>query len=348
MRFNTLDQWLAWQETLHPNKIDLGLDRVVSVLRRMGLDQPNYVVITIAGTNGKGSCVAMLESILLTAGYRVGAYLSPHLMRYNERIRVLSQQACGDALCASFNQIDESRGDISLTYFEFGTLAALDIFSRANLDVAILEVGMGGRLDAVNSIDADVALVTNIGIDHVAWLGSDRNTIAVEKAGIFRSEHPAIFGDRDVPDSLLEYAKSNHVPLYRLGHEYNYSANTKEWSWRGINRQRPALVYPALRGPHQLNNASSVIMALELLSDRLPVTQQDIRHGLIDVKLPGRFQVVPGPIQQVFDVAHNPLGAKVLAESLRQQLCTGRTYAVVSMLSDKDIKNTTYSTIYTC
>jgi len=222
MRFQTLDQWLRWQESLHPSAIDLGLERPGKVLKALGLDSPQHTVITVAGTNGKGSSVAMLESILLAAGYRVGSYTSPHLQCYNERIRIQGEMVSDEALCQSFERIDQARGEESLTYFEFGTLAAIDLFERAGLDVAVLEVGLGGRLDAVNLLDAEVALITAIDIDHAAWLGENREAIGREKAGIFRPGRPAVCSDPQPPDSLQACAAGLGVQLYRLGHDFHY------------------------------------------------------------------------------------------------------------------------------
>lgn len=337
MRFNSLDEWLRWQESLHPSAIDLGLERPGRVLTAMAIGKPADVVITVAGTNGKGSSVALLEAILLAAGYRVGCYTSPHLQRYNERIRIQGEEMSDEALCQSFERIDQARTDTSLTYFEFGTLAAFDLFSRAGLDVAILEVGLGGRLDAVNLLDADVALVTAIDIDHAAWLGNDREVIAREKAGIFRSDHPAVCSDPLPPDSIADYAKELGTPLYLLGRDYRYRDSSDEWSWYGIMQQREALPLPALRGRFQLQNAAGVLMVLELLQERVPVAPQHLRQGLLSVSLAGRFQVLPGDIPVILDVAHNPQSAASLAENLGRMPLTGRTLAVIAMLEDKDL-----------
>ncbi|MBI3775166.1 MAG: bifunctional tetrahydrofolate synthase/dihydrofolate synthase [Gammaproteobacteria bacterium] len=340
MRFTSLPAWLAWQETLHPNAIDLGLERVRVVAQRMQLLQPAYVLITVGGTNGKGSSVAMLEAILLAAGYRVGAYTSPHLLRYNERVRVNGIEASDAQLCAAFAHIDAARGDTSLTYFEFGTLAALDIFSNAKLDIVVLEVGLGGQLDAVNILDADVALVTSVALDHTEWLGTDRDSIAREKAGIYRAGKPALFGEPDVPPSLQQHTRDIGAALYRYGTDFGARPVANGWSWWGLGKERHALVLPALRGAHQLQNAAGVLMALELLAERVPVTQAQIRTGLMTVALPGRFQVLPGPVTHIYDVAHNPHGAHALAQTLRTHPCSGRTFAVCGMLRDKDIRAT--------
>lgn len=338
----TLNEWLSWQETQHAKQIDLGLERTRPVLQRMGLDHPPHAVITVAGTNGKGSSVALLEAILHSAGYRVGAYTSPHLLRYNERIRVGCEEVSDAALCASFERINQARGDISLTYFEFGTLAAFDIFQRAQIDIAVLEVGMGGRLDTVNLLDADAALVTTIGIDHVEWLGPDRESIGREKAGIFRRGRPAICGDPDPPQSLLTQAETVAAPLYRVTHDFGYRLYPDTWSWwgqhPGQSREKyDELPYPALRGAFQIQNAAAVLMVLEQIKQSFPVGRADICRGLTTVNLPGRFQVITGAVTRIFDVAHNPHGAQVLAAALHAHPCQGRTLAVFGMLADKDI-----------
>ncbi len=337
----TLAEWLSWQETQHAKQIDLGLERTRPVLQRLGLDYPPHAVITVAGTNGKGSSVAFLEAILRSAGYRVGTYSSPHLLHYNERVRVLGEEASDSELCVSFERINQARGDISLTYFEFGTLAAFDIFQRAQLDIAILEVGMGGRLDTVNLLAADVALVTSIGIDHIEWLGADRESIGAEKAGIFRAHHPAVCGDRDPPQSLITQAQVLGTPLYCVGRDFDYQVHPDNWSWWGQTQDKrrhyEGLPYPRLRGTFQLQNVAAVLMALAQIAERFPLSREDICRGLMTVNLQGRFQIVPGAITRIFDVAHNPHGAQVLAEALREHPCQGRSLAVFGMLADKDI-----------
>lgn len=338
MRFPTLDAWLAWQETLHPAAIDLTLQRVAQVWGNLGARQLAPTVITVAGTNGKGSCVAYLESILRCAGYRVGAYTSPHLLRYNERVRVDGLEASDSQLCAAFQRVDEARANTTLTYFEFGTLAALDIFSRSTLDAVILEVGLGGRLDAVNIVDPDVALVTSIGIDHTDWLGPDREHIAREKAGVFRAGCPAVCGDPQPPASLLDYAAKLAAPLYTLGRDFHFDAAESAWTWRGPHGVvRASLTYPSLRGACQLQNAASVVMVLELIRGRLPVSQSALRQGLAQASLAGRFQVLSVQPTTILDVAHNPDAAATLTASLRKHPCTGRTLAVFAMLADKDM-----------
>ncbi len=340
MRFSSLDQWLSWQETLHPVGIDLGLERPGKVLRAMGLDSPRHTVITVAGTNGKGSSVALLESILLAAGYRVGCYTSPHLLHYNERIRLNGEPVDDALLCESFERIDQARGETSLTYFEFGTLAAFDIFARAGLDVAVVEVGLGGRLDAANLLDADVALITAIDVDHAAWLGNDRETIAIEKGGIMRTERPAVCSDPQPPQSLIDLAKQMATPLSVLAHDYCYVDGGEYWQWSSGSTLRDALPLPALRGRAQLQNAAGVLMVLQKLAERLPVALQHLKQGLLSVSLPGRFQVVPGVPVTILDVAHNPQSAQVLADNLRSMPVKGKTHAVVAMLADKDLSAT--------
>lgn len=336
MRFETLAEWLAWQETLHPKAIDLGLERVRAVAERMGLLSPNHIVITVAGTNGKGSSVTMLESILACAGYRVGAYTSPHLYDYNERIRI-DRQPAGDAdIVAAFARIDVAREGTSLSYFEFGTLAALELFARAELDVVVLEVGLGGRLDAVNVLDPDAGLVTGIGIDHVEWLGPDRESIGREKAGIFRAGRPAVCSDPQPPASVSMTAKALGATWYGLGEQFTYSHTGEHWEWRGPGARLRALPMPAMPGPFQLQNAAGVLMTLLSLGERLPVTLQAIHDGLQQARLRGRFEVVPGAVECIFDVAHNPHAAAQLAAALAARPCRGRTLAVCGMLADKD------------
>jgi len=337
-RFETLDEWLDWQQGLHPKKIDLGLDRIRQVLQRMGLEHPSYAVVTIGGTNGKGSSVALLESISGAAGYRTGAYTSPHLLEYNERVRIDRKEVGDQQLCQAFERIDQARGDISLTYFEFATLAAFEIFHHAEIDLAILEVGMGGRLDAVNVLDSDVALVTTVDIDHASWLGGDRETIGWEKAGIFRHARPAVCGDPMPPETLVKHAAQLDSHLYRIGHEFAYDMNEKTWSWRGAGQHYEALPYPSLHGQFQLQNAACVIMVLELLKARFRINQHQLAAGLENAVNPGRFQIIPGEVTGILDVAHNPHGARALAQALGHQPCAGKTHAVLGMLADKNIK----------
>ena len=340
-RFDSLSGWLDWQETLHPEKIDLRLDRVAAVGERMALLQPAHTVITVAGTNGKGSSVALLDAILRAAGYRVGSYTSPHILHYNERIR-LDGKAVGDAaLCEAFEHIDQARGNTTLTYFEFGTLAALAIFKQSAPDVAILEVGMGGRLDAVNIVKPDAALVTSISIDHRRWLGNDRETIGREKAAIFRPGRPAICSDPQPPASLEETATRVGAEWYALGRQYSFEAAGNRWHWHGSACNHDKLPLPALPGAHQLNNAAGVLMVLEALGDTRPVTRQAIEEGLQAVDLAGRCQIVPGTVETVFDVAHNPDSARTLVQVLQERPLAGRTRLVLGMLEDKDVERFT-------
>ncbi|MEE8212696.1 MAG: bifunctional tetrahydrofolate synthase/dihydrofolate synthase [Acidiferrobacterales bacterium] len=332
-----MTNWLAWIEGLYPRKMELGLERVRVVAERMGLMQPSFCTISVAGTNGKGSTVAMLEAILDAAGYRVGTYTSPHMISYNERVRIGMQPASDARLCDAFERVERTRGDTPLTYFEFGTMAALQLFREEGLDVAVLEVGLGGRLDAVNVLDADVAMVTSVGIDHTRWLGDDRERIGREKAGIFRGGRPAICVDPDPPASILQSANAVGAQLLQVGRDFSVEAQAGSWCWRSPQRVRASLPHPVMRGAHQLRNAAGGLMALEALAARLPVTQADIRSGLLAAVLPGRFQTLPGLPVRVLDVAHNPQAASVLAETLKQQPVTGRTYAVIGMLQDKPV-----------
>lgn len=341
MRFDTLDDWLHWQESLHPSEVELGLERVRAVLGCLGLGKPGFIVVTVAGTNGKGSSVAILESILQAAGYHVGTFTSPHLLRYNERIRIAGELVADAELCTAFERIDSARGDISLTYFEFATLAAIDCLYRHGVEIAVLEVGLGGRLDAVNVLDADVALITPVDVDHVAWLGNDRETIGIEKAGIMRAGRPVVVSDPQPPQSMLQYADKLGAPLALAGRDYYYELQqgvpSDQWRWATGGQSRSALPLPALRGDFQLANAAGVLMVLARLGERFPVSQQAVRSGLLAVQLPGRFQVLPGRPMQILDVAHNPHSARALAQALTRQPCPGRTLAVLGMLDDKDI-----------
>jgi dihydrofolate synthase / folylpolyglutamate synthase len=336
LRFNKLDEWLNWQQQLHPHTIELGLERVGEVASRMGLSQPQHCIITVAGTNGKGSCVAMLESILTEAGYRVGSYTSPHLLRYNERVRLARETVSDEALCRAFECIDAARDSITLSYFEFGTLAAMHIFAQSHLDVAILEVGLGGRLDAVNMQDPNCALITSIDLDHTEWLGTDREAIGLEKAGIIRAQTPVVCGDPDPPASIGRRSAAVGAELYQLGRDFGYTREGETWDWYAARLCYRKLPLPGLRGEVQLQNASTALMGLSLLNNRLPVVEECIRGGLQKVALAGRFQRLPGPVEIVVDVAHNPAGVKALASMLRATPTTGRTFGVFAVLADKD------------
>ncbi len=337
MRFKTLQEWLAWQESLHPSKIELGLERVDRVWRRLGSGRLNSIVITIAGTNGKGSSAAVLESILLAAGYSVGCYTSPHLLKYNERIRMNGREVSDLDICTAFGRVDEARGDTSLTYFEFGTLAALDIFAGERPDVIILEVGLGGRLDAVNIIDPDVALITSIDIDHTDWLGNTIEEIALEKAGILRPGRPAVFGGTNPPRTLLERADELGVDLCIAEKDFAYSRENGCWSWEGRVTHYHNLPEPSLKGQFIFKNSSAVLMVLELLQERLAITVDSVRKGIHGMTIPGRFQVIPGDVTVILDVAHNPEAAAELAVNLSKMPQRGRNRALFSALADKDV-----------
>jgi len=341
----TLDGWLQLLEQRHAQSIRLGLDRVAAVRAALGPD-PDAVVITVGGTNGKGSCCAMLEAILLAEGYRVGCYTSPHLLKYNERVRIDGKDVEDEALIAGFAAVEAVRGDTPLTYFEHGTLAAWSVFSAASLDVIILEVGLGGRLDAVNVFDADCALVTSIALDHMDYLGDSREAIGFEKAGIFRAGRPAVCGDPQPPASLVAHAEAIGTQLWISGRDFGFGGDRQQWGyWRyeapsssGKLVKRGGLAYPALRGANQLLNAAAVMTVLDTVRDRVPVSMQAIRQGLMLVDVPGRFQVLPGRPAVVLDVAHNPQAAGVLAENLGSMGFYPETWAVFGMLNDKDVE----------
>ncbi len=407
----TLQDWLAYLETLHPKTIALGLERVAQVKQRLGLN-PSFPIIVVGGTNGKGSVCAMLEAMLHAAGYRVGCYTSPHLLDYNERVRIAKRQVSDADLCAAFEKIEQARkgqgaGDdtpiptptiplkgrgqsaesvaVPLTYFEFGTLAAMQCFIDQAVEVAILEVGLGGRLDAVNVFDHDCAVVASVDMDHMEYLGNTREQIAFEKAGIFRRGKVAVFGDLDMPATIAVEAQRIGAQLWRLVEspleldvhskqphphpsppperegsrlltlqgggrdgggvnqqtstekQFSFTAGAQQWNYRGMAGTRSALPYPALRGAFQLRNASAALAALDTLKDKLPVSMAAVRRGLVEVGLPGRFQVVPGKPMLILDVAHNPHAARSLAQNLVDMKSKAKTFAVFAMLKDKDM-----------
>ena len=332
----TLDEWLAYLERLHPQAIAMGLERVLRVRQALALN-PGHPIITVGGTNGKGSCCAMLEAVLLHAGYRVGCYTSPHLLRYNERVRISGREANDAALCRAFARIESARQGTLLTYFEFGTLAAMLAFAEADVDVAILEVGLGGRLDAVNVFDADCALVASIDFDHQGYLGDTREAIGFEKAGIFRAGRPAICADADPPATLSAHAAAIGAGLMLINRDFGSVAGQTHWRYWGPGGKRHGLPYPALRGAYQLANAAACITALDCLRERLPVTAQDVRSGLLRADLAARFQVLPGRPTVILDVAHNPHAARALAANLASMPRSANTLAVFGMLEDKDI-----------
>lgn len=332
----TLQDWLDWQLRLHPREIELGLDRVREVWMRLGAPAPAATVISVGGTNGKGSTVAFLEAMLAAGGHRVGAFTSPHLLRYNERVRVAGEEADDEALIAAFEHIEAARGDIPLTYFEFGTLAALLIFAASRLDVAILEVGLGGRLDAVNIVDADLAIVTTIDLDHQDWLGNDRELIAREKAGIFRAGRPAIIGELDPPRTLRAEASRIGASVFAAGVDYRYEVLERGWLWQSgpLSLQLPT---PGLAAPCQYANAAAAIAALYMLRKRIGWQTQAIVDGVANAQVAARIQRFPGSPELIVDVAHNPQAARVLAEWLSRNPAPGRTIAVFGALADKDV-----------
>lgn len=337
---HTLEGWLSHCERLHPQNIELGLERVREVARRMALrfDCP---VITVAGTNGKGSTCAMLEAVAQQAGYRTGVYTSPHLLHFEERCRVHGESVNSSDLMAHFHYVEGCRcqngNDILLTYFEFTTLVILRLMSFALLDVVILEVGLGGRLDATNIIDADCAIITSIDIDHTEYLGPDRESIGREKAGIMRTGRPVVVSDPMPPQSVIDHAREIGADLWRFGQDFNFSGDKQQWSWAGRGRRYAGLAYPALRGANQLMNASGVLAAFAALRERLPVTAQAVRNGLALVELPGRFQIVPGQPTLVLDVAHNPHAVAALAANLDAMGFFPTTHAVFGAMADKDL-----------
>ena len=345
MKFNSLHDWLNWQESLNPKEIDLGLDRVSRVLKNLDFSADFFCpVITVAGTNGKGSTVAFIESILHQSDLTVGCYTSPHLFAYNERIRINQQPVSDDVLCEAFDIIDQTRGDIALTYFEFGTLASFVIFKKYNVDVAVLEVGLGGRLDAVNVIDADVSVITSVGIDHVDWLGDDIEVIAREKAGIMRTGKPSVVSVVSPPDSLLDYARENKVRLVRLGYDYLFQGlSSNRWQLNATDQQQlnlPSLVdlpLPTLKGGFQLQNASAAIMAVSLLELGNKLRPAYIANGLQQVRLAGRYEQVCDKPAVIMDVAHNEQSASMLRGLLEENPVSGKTIAVVAMLADKAV-----------
>jgi dihydrofolate synthase/folylpolyglutamate synthase len=328
----TLAEWLEYVERQHPNAIALGLERVAEVWKRLAVPLA-CPVITVGGTNGKGSTCAMLDAMLRAAGYRSGLYTSPHLVAYNERVRLAGAEASDEAMCESFAAVEAVRGEVPLTYFEYGTLAAFWLFSREHAEAVVLEVGLGGRLDAVNVLDADCAVLTSVGIDHVDYLGPDRESIGREKAGIFREARPAVIADPDPPPSVLA-APGRHLVL---GRDFGYVDQHTQWAYWGPAGRRSGLAHPALRGAMQLRNAAAAMCALDALRDRLPVAMQDVRRGLAEVSLPGRFQALPGRPQVILDVAHNPQAAAALADNLAASGFAPETIAVCGMLRDKDI-----------
>lgn len=342
MRFNSLDAWLDWQSSLNPAEIDLGLERITDVLQSMGLSQQfECPLIMVAGTNGKGSVVAMLEAIATAAGYRVCSYTSPHITHYNERIKINGECVDDTGLCQAFDRIDQARGEEPLTYFEFGTLAAIDLFKRAQPDLVIMEVGLGGRLDAVNIMQPDVSVITPVAIDHTDWLGEDRETIAVEKAGILRENKPAICGDAEPPASLLEQAEQKSVELFQLGKNFSVQLHQDEqeslWELHSPFGSLQHLPAPSLIGIFQKDNAATAIVALQALAMKLEISAKAIKQGLAAVRLRGRFEILNRQPLVIADVAHNPHAVASLVAQLQSQPIAGKTHLVIAMLADKPV-----------
>ena len=331
-----LADWLRWQQSLNPKGVDLGLDRCARVAARMGLKALPMPVVTVAGTNGKGSCIAYLTSMLESAGHRVAAYTSPFLHRYNESLRVCGREVADETLVAAFATVERARAGVALTFFEFRTLAALDIIRRSPASVALLEVGLGGRLDAVNLMDADVAVVSSVDLDHMDWLGCDRESIGREKAGIFRPHRPAVCGDPSPPKSLVQHASSLGADLHTVGCEYSWHHTGAGWSWQGPGVTYEDLPVPGMGGEFQHNNAAAAVMALQFLRPALDIDGLAVGEGIANAWLPCRQQIMPGPVEGLVDVAHNAQAARALAATLRARPAARRTQAVFAVLADKD------------
>jgi len=331
-----LKVWLDYLSTIHTSAIDLGLERVSKVACHAKLTKPAAKVITVAGTNGKGSTCAMLEAILSDAGYRVGVYSSPHLIRYTERVRINGNELADELHSQAFAAIEELRGETSLSFFEFGTLAALWLFKQQAVDVVILEVGLGGRLDATNVVDHDISIITSLAVDHVDWLGSDINVIGYEKAGIFRANHPAICGEPTPPGSVAAYADEIHAELYQVGIQFNYTDNGDSWDWRSGAFDLTELPKPTLPLP----NAATALMALGVSG--LDVSDINIVNGLANAKLAGRMQCISTEPLIILDVAHNPHSAHYFSQQMQARYPDRTIHAVVGMLHDKDIKDTVH------
>jgi len=335
-----LTEWLSWQETLHLSEIDLGLKRIGRVAKKLELLSPSFPIITVAGTNGKGSCVALLDAILNSQGYKTGNYTSPHLIDYNERIKLNNIQASDAQIIDAFEEIDRARGDISLTYFEFGTLAAMLIFTKVQVDVAILEVGLGGRLDAANLWDADLAIISSISIDHSDWLGNDREKIAIEKSGIMRQNRPVICGDLNPPDAISNEAQRIGAKLFQINQEFTATLENESWVWKNTEDEY-TLPLPSLAGEFQINNAATVIAGLHAVQSLLPTSVKAISEGLAKATVLGRLQILSTSPVWLLDVAHNPDSALQLANYIQLNPVNGKTRAIFSMLKDKDIKQVT-------
>ena len=335
MKEKNLNQWLQYLESLHPSEIDMGLARVRDVAQKMDLLKPAKTVVMVAGTNGKGSTVTLTSSILQQAGLKVGAFMSPHLHLYNERVKINGVMLSDENFIESFKAIDKARGDILLTYFEVGTLSALYLFTKHQVDIAVLEVGLGGRLDAVNIVDADISVVTSIGLDHQDWLGNDLTQIAFEKAGIYRSEKPAICGERTPQASLVNHAKDIGSALYVKGQAFDFEQNERDWSWTGLSKEGQVVKLENLPLPSlPIENAATVLQLLQFMPQEPNLI--DIHKGILSAKLSGRLECVTKPFKAVLDVGHNPQAAQMLAKSLESQPVKGRRFALLAMLEDKD------------
>jgi len=334
-----LVQWLEYQQQLHPEHIELGLERVSVVADRLQLLPVAGICVVVAGTNGKGSSIAMLEAIYRAAGYRVGCYTSPHIHDYRERVRIDGVAVTEQAFCTAFEAIEHARGSTELTFFEFGTLAALQILRRQELDLLLLEVGLGGRLDAVNIVDSDLALITQIDIDHSDWLGDTREKIGTEKAGVMRSGRPVVCADPNPPTTVAKYAQHVGAELFTAGPQFTFSVRSDKSDWFvSLNGRELQLPRPVLQGRNQLVNAAAVVQVVELLQLRLPVKAEELASGLLNVELPGRFEVRKGPPVMIFDVAHNPQACRALAENLDELARKGKRIAVLGMLADKNVE----------
>ena len=332
----SLSDWLDRIERLHSAPIELGLERISQVRERMQL-RTDFPVILVGGTNGKGSTCAFLEAIYRGAGYLTGLYTSPHILAYNERVRVGGLDADDAELVAAFERVEAARGDISLTYFEFGTLAALDVFCQRGVDVAILEVGLGGRLDAVNIFEPACSVVVSVDIDHVEYLGNDREAIGFEKAGIFRGGRPAVCADEEPPGSLIDHANAIGADLRLIGRDFGYTSMEAGWQFWNCAGKLAGLPLPALRGSRQFDNAAAALECIRALHSQIPVGMAAMRNGLLDARIAARFQVLPGKPVVILDVAHNAAAAQLLAANLTSMPCTGRTLAVFGVLKDKEI-----------
>ena len=335
-RFHLLEDWLSWQQDLHFTAIDLGLERCSAVAERMGLLDPDFTVISVAGTNGKGSSVTMLDMILRRSGYLTGKYTSPHLLKYNERICTNGLEVEDEQLCRAFDRVDRARDGISLSYFEFGTLAALEIFRQQEVEIGIMEVGLGGRLDAVNILDADLALITSIDVDHENWLGDNRNSVGREKAGILRKGKPAVCSDPEPPQSITEYADETGVKLELLNKDYSYRIKNDVWDWKAGPLEYLGLPRPDVYNDCQLQNAAGVIMLLKMMSNQFEVYEDAIITTMRDFRLQGRFQIIPGAVPYILDVAHNVEAVKLLASNLQKLDVKGKTHCVIGMQKDKN------------